>query len=252
MCCQGFIGIITSMLPYIICLLCSIQSATCFQVTVRDDNSLAMFLEPEDLAENATVYAVKVSGEPVPHVLQFQDLGGQAPPPLLFNASYHGLCYTVSLVTDTGTPWPKPVKTVTVLTQPLPVESVSIHDYQPSPETGVVFEIKTAEKTIFTRVNISYLEGREQRSMLYKDFFRGKTVFKHWLPGTCYSNITFRLVSEATANRTTLVRQSGVGHETTHHRTVPNPPLNVSLKIVHLTSVTPAGCPRRAPSPQGP
>ncbi|KAG9329188.1 hypothetical protein JZ751_007320, partial [Albula glossodonta] len=178
-----------------------------------------MLLEREDMTENATVYAVKVTGEPVAHILQFQDTDGSIPPPLVFNTSYHGLSYTISLITNAGTLWSKPVKTVTVLTQPLPVESVSIQDYQLSPETGVVFEIKTAENNLFTRVNISYLEGREPRSMLYKDFLRGKTVFRHWLPGACYSNITFRLVSEATANKSTLVRQSGVGHDTIHHRT---------------------------------
>ncbi|XP_036375885.1 receptor-type tyrosine-protein phosphatase O [Megalops cyprinoides] len=241
MCCQGFIGTITSMLPYIICLLCSIQSTSSFQVTVRDDNSMVMLLEPEDLMDNATAYAVKVAGEPRVHILQFENADGAQPAPLTFNASYHGLCYSVSLVASNGTLRPRTVKTVTILTQPLPVESVSIHDYQPSPETGVVFEIKTAENNFFTRVNISYVEGREQRSMLYKDFFRGKTVFKHWLPGTCYSNITFRLVSEATVNKSTLVRQSGVGQEATSHRTVPNPPLNISMKIVHLSGGAPSG-----------
>ncbi|KAJ8373850.1 hypothetical protein SKAU_G00044300 [Synaphobranchus kaupii] len=241
MCCRGLIGVITSMLPYIICLICSIQSSASFRVSVRNDSSLAMFLEPEDLVENATAYAVRVAGEPVARVLPFDDFSNSLPPPLVFNTSYHGLCYTVSLLTNAGSPWSKPVKTRAVLTQPLPVESVSIHDYQPAPETGVVFEIKTAENNIFTRVNISYLEGREQRSMLYKDFLRGKTVFKHWLPGTCYSNVTFRLVSEATANRSMLVRQSPVGPETPRHRTVPNPPLNVSLRIIHLSSGTPLG-----------
>lgn len=51
------------------------------------------------------------------------------------------------------------------------------------------------------------------------DFFKGKTVFNHWLPGICYSNITFQLVSEATFNKSTLVEYSGVRHEPKQHRT---------------------------------
>lgn len=51
------------------------------------------------------------------------------------------------------------------------------------------------------------------------DFFKGKTVFNHWLPGICYSNITFQLVSEATFNKSTLVEYSGVQHEPKQHRT---------------------------------
>lgn len=54
---------------------------------------------------------------------------------------------------------------------------------------------------------------------LFPDFFKGKTVFNHWLPGICYSNITFQLVSEATFNKSTLVEYSGVSHEPKQHRT---------------------------------
>ncbi|TKC41468.1 hypothetical protein EI555_014145, partial [Monodon monoceros] len=118
---------------------------------------------------------------------------------------------------------------------PLPVTSVSIYDYKPSPETGVLFEIHYPEKyNVFTRVNISYWEGKDFRTMLYKDFFKGKTVFNHWLPGICYSNITFQLVSEATFNKSTLVEYSGVSHEPKQHRTVPYPPQNISVRIVNL------------------
>lgn len=53
--------------------------------------------------------------------------------------------------------------------EPLPVTSVSIYDYKPSPETGVLFEIHYPEKyNVFTRVNISYWEGKDFRTMLYK------------------------------------------------------------------------------------
>lgn len=55
------------------------------------------------------------------------------------------------------------------LVEPLPVTSVSIYDYKPSPETGVLFEIHYPEKyNVFSRVNISYWEGRDFRTMLYK------------------------------------------------------------------------------------
>ncbi|KAK3517968.1 hypothetical protein QTP70_028528, partial [Hemibagrus guttatus] len=201
-----------------------------------DDDCITMTLEPSDLRDNITAYAAKISGEPHNHILPFHSSsdGQLAPAVLFYNTTYHGLCYTISLLLANGSTWTKPVKTVTLLTKPLPLESVQISDYQPAPETGVVFELRWPERNSFSRVNISYSEGREQRFMLYKDFQKGKTVFKHWLPGTCYSNITFQLISEATVNKSTLIEKSGVIHEPRHHRTVPNPPLNVSLKIVPL------------------
>lgn len=52
--------------------------------------------------------------------------------------------------------------------EPLPVHSAHILDYKESPETGVVFDIEPPAETIFSRVNISYMEGEERRSMLYK------------------------------------------------------------------------------------
>uniref|UniRef100_A0A8B9LI05 Protein tyrosine phosphatase receptor type O n=1 Tax=Astyanax mexicanus TaxID=7994 RepID=A0A8B9LI05_ASTMX len=210
---------------------------TPFQVTLQDEQYISMTLEPSDLRENFTAYAAKISGEPHNHILPFQSANNSqlSPATLLYNASYHGLCYTISLLIGNGVTWSKPAKTVALLTKPLAVESVQISDYPAAPETGVVFELSSPDRNTFSRVNISYSEGREPRSMLYKDFSKGKTVFKHWLPGTCYSNITFQLISEATVNKSTLVKKSDVRHEARHHRTVPNPPLNVSLKIVHLT-----------------
>ncbi|RXM34878.1 Receptor-type tyrosine-protein phosphatase O [Acipenser ruthenus] len=208
---------------------------------MENDISLVMALEPSDLSGSA--YIVKITGESKNYFLEFENTNSTAPPPpLVFNASYHGLYYIITLMVMTDNMMTKPAQSITVLTKPLPVTSVSIHDYKPSPEKGVIFEIKYPEKfNVFTRVNISYLEDKEPRSMLYKDFFRGKTVFKHWLPGTCYSNITFQLVSEATVNRSTLVRFSGVGHEPKQHRTVPNPPTNISHQIVYITAGTFSG-----------
>ncbi|XP_041114400.1 receptor-type tyrosine-protein phosphatase O-like [Polyodon spathula] len=223
-------------LYYIVCLFLNAQSATSFLVTVEDDISLVMALEPSDLSGSA--YIVKITGESKNYFLEFENVNSTTPPPpMVFNASYHGLYYIITLMVMNDNMMTKPAQSVTVLTKPLPVTSVSIHDYKPSPEKGVIFEIKYPEKfNVFTRVNISYFEDKEPRSVLYKDFFRGKMVFKHWLPGTCYSNITFQLVSEATVNRSTLVRYSGVGHEPKQHRTVPNPPTNISHQIVHITT----------------
>jgi len=51
---------------------------------------------------------------------------------------------------------------------------VSIYDYKPSPETGVLFEIHYPEKyNVFSRVNISYWEGKDFRTMLYKGKMQG-------------------------------------------------------------------------------
>ncbi|KAL4659361.1 receptor-type tyrosine-protein phosphatase O [Arapaima gigas] len=206
-----------------------------FLVAEQDDGNVAISLEASDVTGNGVAYAVKVAGEPRTHFMQFENFSTALPAPLLFNASYHGLCYVVTLVVSDGTEWSKAAAPpARILTKPLPVNSVSIQDYKASPETGVVFEMKYAENSVFTRVNISYLEGKEPRSMLYKDFSKGKTVFKHWLPGVCYSNVTFQLLSEASVNRSTLVRRSAVTHEPTQHRTVPNPPLNISIKVVQL------------------
>ncbi|TTD62573.1 Receptor-type tyrosine-protein phosphatase O [Bagarius yarrelli] len=217
-------------------LLLSIPSTVSFEVTLQNDSYITMTLEPSDLRDNITAYAARISGEPRTHILPFQSTSDStlAPAILLYNTTYHGLRYTVSLLLANGSTWTRPLKTVTLLTKPLPLESVQISDYQPAPETGVVFQLHWPERNSFSRVNISYSEGNEQRFMLYKDFQKGKTVFKHWLPGTCYSNITFQLISEATVNKSTLIEKSDVIHQPRHHRTVPHPPLNVSLKIIHL------------------
>lgn len=86
-------------------------------------------------------------------------------------------------------------------------------------------------------------------SFLFKpsaDFFKGKTVFNHWLPGICYSNITFQLVSEATFNKSTLVEYSGIQHEPKQHRTgeendyVPfAPSLSVCFPFCHGEGIDP-------------
>uniref|UniRef100_UPI001EAE9E67 receptor-type tyrosine-protein phosphatase O-like n=1 Tax=Oncorhynchus gorbuscha TaxID=8017 RepID=UPI001EAE9E67 len=204
----------------------TVSTIVSFQVSIKEEDWIVVTLEPSDLRENVTgCYTVTAT-------------------PLVFNSSHHGLCYTVSLLLRQGKTWSKSIQTISVLTKPRPVDSVVITDYPEAPETGVVFEISSPENNVFSRVNISYAEGQEQRSMLYKDFYKGKTVFKHWLPGTCYSNISFQLISEATVNRTTLVRRSDLTHEPRQHRTVPNPPLNISHKIVPLSQrVLPGGVP---------
>uniref|UniRef100_A0A8C1B9Y6 Protein-tyrosine-phosphatase n=1 Tax=Cyprinus carpio carpio TaxID=630221 RepID=A0A8C1B9Y6_CYPCA len=208
-----------------------------FQVELQDELRMLLSLDADDVRPDVSVYSVRVSGEPHTHTLLFtRPADGQTlPHPLQFNASYHGLCYSISLMLGSNSSASRAVRTVPVLTKPLPLDSVEMSDYGPAPETGVVFHIRSPDRNIYTRVNISYIEGRQPRYMLYKDFLKGKTVFKHWLSGTCYTNISFQLVSEATVNRSTLLSRSDVTHEPLRHRTVPNPPLNVSLKIIHLS-----------------
>lgn len=216
-------------------LLFIIQSVVPFQVSFQDENRLLMSLEADDVTQNVSVYAVRVSGEPHTHTLLFSRASDDQtlPQPLMFNASYHGLCYTISLLLDDSS---KPTKTISVLTEPLPLDAVHVSDYGLAPETAVVFHISSPERNVYTRVNISYTEAHHRHYMLYKDFSKGKSVFKHWLSGTCYSNITFQLISEVTVNRTTLMKHSDVTHQPLHHRTVPNPPLNASFRIVHLSA----------------
>lgn len=168
------------------------------------DNTMSITLELSDLRDNVSIYAARISGEPRTHVLPFLRVNEtlQAPSTLFYNASYHGLLYTISLLLANGSTWSKPAKTVTLLTsknsfcfhlmpywniiaailkhaltclhnflslsEPLPLESVHISDYQPAPETGVVFALHSPERNIYSRVNISYSEGTERRFMLYK------------------------------------------------------------------------------------
>ncbi|NXX75861.1 PTPRO phosphatase, partial [Urocolius indicus] len=212
-----------------------LKNAEPFQVTVREDNCIIVSLEASDVVSSSSVYVVKIAGESKNYFFQFEEFNSTLPAPVVFNAKYHGLYYIVTLLVVNSNMVSKSARSITVLTKPLPVSNVSIYDYKPSPETGVLFEIQYPEKyNVFTRVNISYWEGKDYRTMLYKDFFKGKTVFNHWLPGICYSNITFQLVSEATFNKSTLVEYSGVQHEPKQHRTVPYPPRNISVQIVPI------------------
>ncbi|CAH2278602.1 Receptor-type tyrosine- phosphatase O [Pelobates cultripes] len=224
------------MIAVMLCLFCCFQDATMFHVNVTADNKLEISLEPSDIMDSASVYVVKITGESKNYFFQFEEFNSTLPTPLIFNATYHGLYYVVTLMVISPNSPATPAKSLTVLTklkQPLPVSNVFIYDYKPSPETGVLFEVQYPEKfNVFTRVNISYWEGSHFRSMLYKDFFKGKTVFNHWLPGTCYSNVTFQLVSEVSFNKSTLVEYSGVGHKPRQHRTVPYPPRNISIQII--------------------
>uniref|UniRef100_A0A8C1L7V3 Protein tyrosine phosphatase receptor type O n=1 Tax=Cyprinus carpio TaxID=7962 RepID=A0A8C1L7V3_CYPCA len=208
-----------------------------FQVALQDDSRMLLSLDAEDVRPDASVYSVRVSGEPHTHTLLFTRAadGQTLPHPLQFNASYHGLCYSISLMLGNDSSVSRAVRTVPVLTKPLPLDSVEMSDYSLAPETGVVFQIRSPDRNIYTRVNISYMEGHQPRYMLYKDFLKGKTVFKHWLSGMCYTNISFQLVSEATVNRSTLVSRSDVTHEPLRHRTGTNH--SVSRHVIIMNGV---------------
>lgn len=96
----------------------SFQTALSFEVRLQDDDSIVMTLEPSDLRDNITAYAARISGEPRTHILPFQSTsdGQLAPVMILYNTTYHGLCYSISLLLANGSTWTKPVKTVTLLT----------------------------------------------------------------------------------------------------------------------------------------
>lgn len=98
--------------------LLSFQTTVSFEVTLQDDERIVITLEPSDLRSNITAYAARISGEPRTHILPFQSTadGQLAPAILLYNTTYHGLCYTISLLLANGSTWTKPVKTLTLLT----------------------------------------------------------------------------------------------------------------------------------------
>ncbi|XP_069765478.1 receptor-type tyrosine-protein phosphatase O isoform X2 [Narcine bancroftii] len=229
-------GAVCSMVPFITCFLFAVKSATAVSATVSDGNKIIVSLQPSDITNGSSLYYVKItqSVNLTSYKLQFKDFNHTLPPPVVFNASYHGIYYLVTLLTGSSISTIKPVHLVAVLTKPLPVKSVAIYDYKLSPQTGVLFDIHYPKQAtnFFSRLKLSYFEGNHYRSSLHKDFLKGKLIFNTWLPGTCYSNITLQLVAEANVNRVPLMENSGVGHEPKHHRTVPYPPSNVSMEIV--------------------
>ncbi|XP_069618838.1 receptor-type tyrosine-protein phosphatase O isoform X2 [Ranitomeya imitator] len=225
----------SSMPPVLLCLFLLLRESAMFDVKVTDENLIVISLEDSDVKSSSSAYVVKITGESKNYFFQFEEFNSSLPDPVKFNASYHGLYYIITLMVINANLASRPARSVTVLTKPLPVSRVLLHDYHPSPETGVVFEVYYPEKfNVFTRVNISYWEGRNFRTMLYKDFFKGRTVFNHWLPGTCYWDVTLQLVSEASFNKSTLVESSGVGHPPQEHRTAPFPPRNISIQVLLL------------------
>lgn len=225
------------MVLFITCFLFALKRAAAISATVSDDNKITVSLQPQDVTNGSSLYYVKItqSINLTSYKLQFEDFNHTLPPPVVFNASYHGIYYLVTLLTGSSKSTIKPVHLVAVLTKPLPVNSVAIYDFKQSPQTGVLFDIQYPKQAtnFFSRLKISYFEGSHYRSSLHKDFLKGKLIFNTWLPGTCYSNITVQLVGEANVNKVPLMEYSDVGHEPKHHRTVPYPPSNVSMKIVY-------------------
>ncbi|XP_028307397.1 receptor-type tyrosine-protein phosphatase O isoform X2 [Gouania willdenowi] len=215
--------------PMLLCSLLLIYGpgSWAFQAHVDSEGVIMAVLDSSDLQENVTWYGVQITGEAEPVRLPF----GNISEPLLFNCSTHGQRYTVGLLLGQA----PPRNTVTIITKPLPVISAQISDYRDAPETGVVFQLDLPLQNIFSRVNISFTEGAEPRSMLYKDFHGGHTVFKHWLPGVCYHNITFQLISEVSADQSVMVSRSDITHIPLQHRTVPLPPFSLSHKILRLS-----------------
>uniref|UniRef100_A0A4W3IKX1 protein-tyrosine-phosphatase n=1 Tax=Callorhinchus milii TaxID=7868 RepID=A0A4W3IKX1_CALMI len=215
----------------------SLQSATAITATVDGDNNIIVSLQPSDVTNGSSLYYVKItqSVNLTNYKIQFKEFNSTLPPPVVFPAAYHGIYYLVTLLVGNTISTVKPVHLVAVLTKPLPVSNVAVYDYKLFPETGVLFEIQYPKETtnFFSRLKLSYFKGEEYQSSFHKDFLKGKLIFNNWVPGTCYSNITLQLVAEANVNRVPLMEYSAVGHEPKHHRTVPYPPGNVSMKIVY-------------------
>ncbi|KAF7649031.1 hypothetical protein LDENG_00148330, partial [Lucifuga dentata] len=122
-----------------------------FKVTLNDEGQIVAALEQSDLRENATAYAAQVSGEPWMNVGRFEN--SSDPPPLVFNTSFHGLCYTVGLLVKQGNSWYKPIKTASVLT---------------SKELVPAFEVfLTAVCFLFSETQRSLIARAQKRLMLY-------------------------------------------------------------------------------------
>ncbi|KAK1906945.1 Receptor-type tyrosine-protein phosphatase O, partial [Dissostichus eleginoides] len=233
-------------------------SALAFQASLSDGGQIVATLERSDLQENVTAYAAQISGGTRPIIVQFEnaselkvkELKVKEPKvkepkvkepkvkelkvkelkvkELKVNASLHGLCYSVSLLLRDGPDgWSKPIRTIPVLTTCTSGTTESLQRPAWCSSCSHQGAACSARQHQLQR-------GAEPRYMLYKDFHKGKTVFRHWLPGVCYRNITFMLISEATISQHALLSHSDVTHTPLHHRTVPFPPLNISHKIVHL------------------
>lgn len=91
---------------------CVFQVSSAFQVSTNQGGLIVAALERGDLQDNVTAYAVQISGEPRLVLVPFINTSE----PLVFNASFHGLCYTVGLLVKLGQSWSRPMKSVPVLT----------------------------------------------------------------------------------------------------------------------------------------
>lgn len=75
-----------------------------------------MSLEESDVVSSSSVYVVKITGESKNYFFQFEEFNSTLPSPVLFNASYHGLYYIVTLMVVNSNMVSKPVRSITVLT----------------------------------------------------------------------------------------------------------------------------------------
>lgn len=88
-----------------------------FQVAVRDDNCIVISLEAADVASSSSsVYVVKIVGESKNYFFQFEEFNSTLPAPVVFNATYHGLYYIVTLMVVNGNMVSKPARSIIVLT----------------------------------------------------------------------------------------------------------------------------------------
>lgn len=86
------------------------------QVVVRYDNCIVISLEAADVVSSSSVYVVKITGESKNYFFQFDEFNSTLPAPVVFNATYHGLYYIVTLMVVNANVISKPARSLTVLT----------------------------------------------------------------------------------------------------------------------------------------
>ena len=102
------------MMPF--SFLFGLQNVAPFHVTVREDNCIVVSLEAADVVSFSAVYVVKITGESKNYFFQFDEFNSTLPAPVVFNATYHGLYYIVTLMVVSANMVTKPTRSITVLT----------------------------------------------------------------------------------------------------------------------------------------
>ncbi|KAL8222254.1 UNVERIFIED_CONTAM: hypothetical protein K2H54_075220 [Gekko kuhli] len=94
----------------------TLKNVAPFQVAVRDDNCIVISLEASDVLSSSSIYVVKITGESKNYFYQFEEFNSTLPAPVVFNATYHGLYYIVTLMVVNSNLVSKTARSVIVLT----------------------------------------------------------------------------------------------------------------------------------------